>query len=55
MVRQEPKNDIIIAGLENRLARAQALNQQKQFQYERAIQVVRSFPGNITKASQLKR
>jgi hypothetical protein len=44
---RQPKNEIILEALECRRRCAEALNQQKQFQYAKAIEAVRSHPGLI--------
>jgi hypothetical protein len=56
MPRREPLNDLIIRALESRYHRADQLNQQEKFAYDRAIQAVRGVNRNITNhATQLKK
>eukprot|EP00878_Enallax_costatus_P024926 GHUV01026632.1.p1 GENE.GHUV01026632.1~~GHUV01026632.1.p1 ORF type:complete len:530 (+),score=166.74 GHUV01026632.1:315-1904(+) len=53
MPRTEPLNEKIIQALQSRKRRAELLNQQKQYQYGKAIQLITEFRGNITRISQL--
>jgi hypothetical protein len=50
---RDPKNEIILEALESRRRNAELLNQQKQFQYAKAIQTVREHRGYVYDAASL--
>jgi hypothetical protein len=52
---RQPKNELILESLESRRRNSELLNQQKQFQYAKAIETVRGHQGLIYEPSALAR